>query len=524
SDNAKKVPGTWLRIKNPDTLETTNNIFIPDGAKGEKGDQGAAGANGKDGVDGKSPEISTSENPDGTHTITIKNPNGTTTSFVVKNGEKGERGLQGERGEKGEAGAQGPKGDKGDQGERGLAGDNGKSFAPVITKDKNGVTTIKFYPVNPENGKPDTTKEAVASGEIKDGAKGEKGKDGVDGKSPEVSTAETKDGHTVTIKNPDGSTTSFEVKNGQKGDKGDQGERGPQGTAGVNGQDGLAPKVTAVRNQANDGVTLTITPQSRDAKGKIVDGTPQSVDIKDGAKGEAGAQGLAGKDGLAPKVSAERNAANNGLTLTITPQIRDEKGNIVDGKPHTVDVHDGLKGDDGKSFAPVLTKDKDGVTTIKFYPVNPATGKADTSKEAVATGEIKDGEKGDKGEKGDRGEVGPQGPKGDKGDTGAQGLQGQRGEKGETGARGPQGEKGAEGKSPEISTSENADGSHTITIKNPSGTTTSFVVKNGEKGQAGAPGKDGKLPVVFAQRGFSDNTKKVPGTWLRIKNPDTLET
>ncbi|MHB2041006.1 collagen-flanked surface repeat-containing protein [Aerococcus mictus] len=647
SDNTKKVPGTWLRIKNPDTLETTNNIFIPDGAKGEKGDQGIAGTNGKDGVNGTSPEISTSENPDGTHTITIKNPNGSTTSFVVKNGEKGE------------AGAQGPKGDKGDQGERGVAGDNGKSFAPVITKDKDGVTTIKFYPVNPETGKPDTRKEAVASGEIKDGAKGEpgaqgpqgeKGKDGVDGKSPEVSTAETKDGHTITIKNPDGSTTSFEVKNGQKGDT---------GAAGAKGQDGLAPKVTAVRNQANDGVTLTITPQIRDAKGKVVDGTPQSVDIKDGAKGEAGAQGLAGKDGLAPKVSAERNAANNGLTLTITPQIRDEKGNIVDGKPHTVEVHDGQKGDDGKSYAPVITKDNNG-TTIKFYPVNPETGKADTSKEAVATGEIKDGEKGAKGDqgpqglKGDQGRQGERGEKGEKGETGARGSQGEKGEagapgkdgkspvvfaqrgfsdntkkvpgtwlriknpdtlettnnifipdgakgeKGDQGERGLQGERGIQGaagtngkdgkdgKSPLISTKDNGDGSHTISITNPDGSTTTTTIKNGkdgekgkdsatliitktekdkdgntvvtlsdgtvlniakgdqglpgekgakgdkgdtgakgpqgEKGEAGAPGKDGKSPVVFAQRGFSDNTKKVPGTWLRIKNPDTLET
>ncbi|WP_412030729.1 hypothetical protein [Aerococcus tenax] len=305
---------------------------IKDGAKGDQGDQGPQGAKGED---GKSPEISSAENTDGSHTITIKNPNGATTSFVVKNGEKGEPG------ETGATGAQGPKGDKGDQGERGLQGApglNGKTFAPVLTKDNNGTTTIKFYPVNPETGKADTTKEAVASGEIKDGTKGDKGDQGPkgeNGKSPEVSTAETKDGHTITIKNPDGSTTSFEVKNGQKGDKGDRGE------AGANGKDGLAPKVTAVRNQANDGVTLTITPQSRDAKGKIVDGTPQSVDIKDGAKGEAGAQGLAGKDGLAPKVSAERNAANNGLTLTITPQIRDEKGNIVDGKPQTVEVKDG---------------------------------------------------------------------------------------------------------------------------------------------------------------------------------------
>ncbi|WP_198434730.1 YSIRK-type signal peptide-containing protein [Aerococcus urinae] len=535
------------------------------GDKGETGAQGAAGTNGKDGkngADGKSPEISSAENADGSHTITIKNPNGTTTSFVVKNGQKGEAGAPGKdgkspivsaqrgfsdntnkvpgtwlriknpetlettnnifipdgaKGERGETGAQGP------QGERGVAGDNGKSFIPVLTKDNNGTTTIKFYPVNPETGKADTSKEAVATGEIKDGAKGEagaqgpQGEKGADGKSPEVSTTETKDGHTITIKNPDGSTTSFEVKNGQKGD---QGERGLQGAAGADGKDGLAPKVTAVRNQANDGVTLTITPQSRDAQGKIVDGTPQSVDIKDGAKGEAGAQGLAGKDGLAPKVTAERNVANNGVTLTITPQIRDDKGNILDGKPQTVEVKDGQKGDDGKSFAPVLTKDKDGVTTIKFYPVNPETGKADTSKEAVATGEIKDGAKG---------EPGAQGPQGLKGDQGERGLQGERGEKGEAGAQGPQGEKGkdgVDGKSPEISTTENADGSHTITIKNPNGTTNSFTVKNGENGVAGTNGKDGKdaapLTVTKTEKDKEGNTVVTlsDGTVLNIAKGD----
>nr|MDK8213720.1 peptidase [Enterococcus faecalis] len=99
---------------NPETFETTNNIFIPDGAKGDKGDAG------KDGVDGKSPEISTTENPDGSHTVTVKNPNGTTTSFVVKNGEKGD------------------KGDKGETGAQGATGENGKDgLAPKVTAVRN---------------------------------------------------------------------------------------------------------------------------------------------------------------------------------------------------------------------------------------------------------------------------------------------------------------------------------------------------------------------------------------------------
>ncbi|MDK6646182.1 hypothetical protein, partial [Actinotignum timonense] len=60
-------------------------------------------------------------------------------------------------------------------------------------------------------------------------------------------------------------------------------------------------------------------------------------------------------------------------------------------------VTDGI---DGKTFAPVVEKGQDGVTTIKFYPVDPKTGKADESQEPVATGEVKDCAKGDKGDPG----------------------------------------------------------------------------------------------------------------------------
>ncbi|WP_455737464.1 collagen-flanked surface repeat-containing protein, partial [Aerococcus loyolae] len=216
-------------------------------------------------------------------------------------------------------------------------------LTPKVTAVRNasndGVTLTITPQTRDEKGNiVDGTPQVV---EVKDGAKGDKGetgaqglpgergaqgiagtngKDGVDGKSPEVSTTENPDGsHTVTIKNPNGTTTSFVVKNGEKGDKGDQ------GAAGTNGKDGLTPKVTAVRNASNDGVILTITPQVRDEKGNIVDGTPQVVEVKDGAKGdkgdtgaqglpgERGAQGIAGTngkdgvDGKSPEVSTSEN-------------------------------------------------------------------------------------------------------------------------------------------------------------------------------------------------------------------------
>lgn len=49
-----------------------------------------------------------------TYTITLTD--GTTSTFTVKNGEKGDTGPQGEKGEKGDIGPQGPQGDKGDTG------------------------------------------------------------------------------------------------------------------------------------------------------------------------------------------------------------------------------------------------------------------------------------------------------------------------------------------------------------------------------------------------------------------------
>ncbi|MCW1007027.1 hypothetical protein OJ594_11800, partial [Streptococcus anginosus] len=61
-------------------------------------------------------------------------------------------------------------------------GQDGKTFAPVLEKGKDGETTIKFYPVNPETKQPDTTQAPVAEGKVKDG------KDGKDGLSPKIET------------------------------------------------------------------------------------------------------------------------------------------------------------------------------------------------------------------------------------------------------------------------------------------------------------------------------------------------
>lgn len=172
------------------------------------------------------PTVTVKENNDGTHTITITQPNGQPVETIIKNGKDGETpkvkvdrdetkkettltfysdknannqfdegtdtvlgtsvikdgqdGVAGPKGDKGDVGAAGPKGDKGDQGLQGRDGQNGTN-----------------------------------------------GRDGIDGKSPTITTNENQDGsHTIIIINPDGSKREIVVKNGKDGKDGRDGKDG----------------------------------------------------------------------------------------------------------------------------------------------------------------------------------------------------------------------------------------------------------------------------------------------------------
>ncbi|MCW0996252.1 hypothetical protein, partial [Streptococcus anginosus] len=72
------------------------------------------------------------------------------------------------------------------------------------------------------------------------------------------------------------------VKDGVKGEKGEKGDPGQ------NGRDGLTPLVDVQRNQANDGVIITVTPRHYNAKGEVENGTPTTSEVKDGAPGTDG--------------------------------------------------------------------------------------------------------------------------------------------------------------------------------------------------------------------------------------------
>ena len=160
------------------------------GAKGEKGDRGErglTGAQGQAGRDGVTPTVTVKDNKeDGTHTITINDGRGNVTNTVVRDGfdgasplvatqrneadktttvifyydqndnnefdagdtklkevviADGAKGEKGDQGERGLTGAQGAKGDRGERGETGAAGRDGKT--PVITtaRGKDGHST-----------------------------------------------------------------------------------------------------------------------------------------------------------------------------------------------------------------------------------------------------------------------------------------------------------------------------------------------------------------------------------------------
>ncbi|KAA9301228.1 LPXTG cell wall anchor domain-containing protein [Aerococcus sanguinicola] len=510
----------------------------------------------RDGKDGKSPEVTTKDNGNGTHTITIKNPDGTTTTTTVKDGKDGKDPVvETERVEDLEPNTPGkqpgtkitvkdPETGKvinetfvkdGKDGKNGKDGQDGKTYAPVVERGENGETIIKFYPVNKESGKPDTTQPAVAEGKVKDGADGktyapvvEKGKDGTttikfypvnketgkpDTSQPAVAEGTVKDGvngksaYTTVVegenaakepgrwiinyfdKNGDGKFTDDEVvsaqfvrdgKDGQSPtvevkDNGDGSHtittKNPDGTVNStttvkNGKDGKTPQVNTERVEDADpntpgnqpGTKITVTDPET---GKVI----RETFVKDGEKGAKGDQGEKGETGAPGK----------------------------DGK-------DGL---DGKTFAPVVEKGADGTTTIKFYPVDPKTGKPDTTQPAVAEGSVKDGKDGkaplveaDRVEDVDPNTPGKQ--------AGTKIIV----KDPETGAVVHESyvKDGQDGKSPEITTKDNGDGSHTITIKDPNGTVTTTTVKDGKDGQDGKDGIDGKTFAPVLEKGKDGTT------------------
>ena len=467
-------------------LDSTKPLAtVLDGLKGEKGDNGSDGKspvvtmtdngdgthsitvrNGdgsesttkvKDGKDGKTATITTTENPDGSHTITVTNPDGTTKETVVKNGK------------------------------------DGKTPKVEVTDNNDGTHTVKVT-----DGEGNITNAII--------------KDGKDGKAATATTTENQDGsHTVTITNPDGTKNEFVVKNGRDGvdgrtptasvrDNGDGSHTivitNPEGvTTETTVRDGKSPKVTITDEQNGthkisvlngDGTTTeTIVKDGKSPVATVTDnhdgtytihvengnGTVSETTVRDGksptAKVVANGDGThtitvvnsdgtttttTVRDGKAPKLEVIDN--NNGShtikvtgadgkeTTTTIFDGKSPKANIVDNGDgtHTLTIVDS----DGREYKSIIKDGKDGVSpTVTVKNNNDGTHvvtitNPDGSKTEMV---IKDGK---------------------------------------------------DGKSPKVSVEDNGDGSHTITIINSDGTITKTVIKDGKDGRDGRDGKDGK--------------------------------
>ena len=486
-------------------LDSTKPLAtVLDGLKGDKGENGADGKspvvtvtdngdgthsitvrNGdgsesttkvKDGKDGKTATITTTENPDGSHTITVTNPDGTSKETVVKNGK------------------------------------DGKTPKVEVTDNNDGTHTVKVT-----DGEGNITNAII--------------KDGKDGKAATATTTENQDGsHTVTITNPDGTKNEFVVKNGRDGvdgrtptasvrDNGDGSHTivitNPEGvTTETKVRDGKSPKVTITDEQNGthkisvlngDGTTTeTIIKDGKSPVATVRDnhdgtytirvengnGTVSETTIRDGksptAKVVANGDGThtitvvnsdgtttttTVRDGKAPKLEVIDN--NNGShTIKVTgTDGKETTTTIFDGKSPKADIVDNgdgthtltIVGSDGREYKSIIKDGKDGkdgvspTVTVKnnndgthiVTIINP-----DGSKTEMV---IKDGK---------------------------------------------------DGKSPKVSVEDNGDGSHTITIINSDGTVTKTVVKDGKDGRDGKDGKCGcqDKPVT------PSNDKPVPPT------------
>ncbi|MDG7920595.1 G5 domain family [Streptococcus pneumoniae] len=426
-----------ITVQNPDGSESTTVV--------------------KDGKDGKTANITTTENPDGSHTITVTNPDGSTKETVVKNGK------------------------------------DGKTPKVEVTDNNDGTHTVKVT-----DGDGNVTNAII--------------KDGKDGKAATATTTENPDGsHTVTITNPDGTKNEFVVKNGR------------------DGVDGRTP-TASVRDNGDGSHTIVITnPEGVTTETTVRDGKSPKVTITDEQNGTHKISVLNGdgtttetiiKDGKSPVATVRDNQDG-------TYTIRVENGNgtvsettVRDGKSPTAKVVD-----NGDGTHTITVVNSDGTTTVRYgrepklevidnndgshtIKVTGADGKETTTTifdgkspkaNIVDNGDgthtltivdsdgreyksiIKDGKDGKDG-------VSPTVTVENNNDgTHVVTITNPDGSKTEMVIK-----DGKDGKSPKVSVEDNGDGSHTITIINSDGTVTKTVIKDGKDGRDGRDGRDGK--------------------------------
>ena len=558
-----KKNGQWEKegnIKGPKGDKGENGLNGTNGRDGANGNDGAAGAAGRDGKDGFTPKVTVIDNPDGSHTITITQPdNQPPLTTTVRNG---------------------------------VDGLNGKSL--IAKKEGNETKIYVEDPANP--GQPlDSTKPLAT---ILDGLKGEKGdkgdngKNGADGKSPTVTVTDNGDGtHTITIHNPDNSESSTIVRNGENGKtatittiENPDGSHtitvtNPDGTSKEtvikNGKDGKTPKVEVTDN--NDGthtvkvtdgdgnVTNAIIKDGKDGKSATATTTENPdgshtviITNPDGTKNEFVVKsGRDGVDGKTPTASVRDNGDGSHTIIITNPEgvtTETTVRNGVDGKTPTVSVtdeHNGthkitiVNGDgtttetiikDGKSPVATVRDNKDGTYTIRVENGNGIVsettvhdGKSPTAKVVdngdgthtvtivnsdgtTTTTTVRDGKSpklevidnhngshtvkvtGTDGKETSTTIFDGKSPTAnivDNGDgTHTLTIVDSNGREYKSIIK--DGKDGKDGVSPTVTVKNNNDGTHTVTIINPDGSKTEAVIKDGKDGRDGRDGKDGK--------------------------------
>ena len=464
---------------------------VLDGLKGEKGDKGEDGTDGKspvvtvadngdgthsitvrngdgsesttkvkDGKDGKTATITTTENQDGSHTITIINPDGTTKETVIKNGK------------------------------------DGKTPKVEVTDNNDGTHTVKVT-----DGDGNVTNAII--------------KDGKDGKAATATTTKNPDGsHTVTITNPDGTKNEFVVKNGRDGVNGrtptasvrDNGDgshtiviTNPEGvTTETTVRDGKSPKVTITDEQNGTHKITVLNGDGTTTETIIKDGKSPVARVRDNQDGTYTIRVENGngtvsettvRDGKSPTAKVVDNGDGthtvtivNSDGTTTTTTVRDGKSpklEVIDNNngSHTIKVTgaDGKETNttifDGKSPKANIVDNGDGTHTLTIVDSDGREYKS----------VIKDGKDGKDG-------VSPTVTvKNNNDGTHTVTITNPDGSKTDMVIK-----DGKDGKSPKVSVEDNGDGSHTITIINSDDSVTKIVVKDGKDGKDGRDGKDGK--------------------------------
>jgi hypothetical protein len=441
----------------------------PQGIQGIDGPQGPAGNNGMNGANGLDGNgiASTTDNGDGTFTLTFDNGSTFSTSDLT-----GPQGATGAQGAQGSAGANGTNGFNGLDG-NGIASttDNGDGTFTLTYDDGSSFVTSDL------TGPQGATGAQGAQGSA--GANGTNGFNGLDGNGI-ASTTDNGDG-TFTLTFDDGSTFVTSDLTGPQGAAGAQGAQGIQGVAGINGPVGATgpqgiqgidgpqgPEGNNGMNGANglDGNGIASTTDNGDGTFTLTydDGSSFTTSDLTGPQGATGAQGAQGIQGIAGINGAVGATGPQGIQGIDGPQ--GQAGN---------NGMNGANGLDGNGIA--STSDNGDGTFTLTYDDGSSYTTSDLTGPQGATGA--------QGAQGIQGIQGVAGINGAVGATGPQGIQGIDGPQGQAGNNGMNGANGFDGNGI-ASTSDNGDGTFTLTYDDGSSFTTSDLT--------GPQGATGSLP------------------------------